>query len=152
MNLEVTKQHVTYFLRRYTMNDELYHYGIKGMKWGVRKGRKSGGLGKKLKKKFRAAKTIFQNASGSRSSNALRAYRKKDINRMSNKDLQTAINRMNLEKQYRSLTKRDLTVGNRLAKDILAYGGTALVAYNTYKQLSDKGLLPKWVRSSSKSK
>ena len=125
--------------------DELYHYGVKGMKWGVRKGRKSGELKRSLKKKFRAAKTRFQNASGSRNSNALRAYRKKDINRMSNKDLQTAINRMNLEKQYRNLTRKDLMVGNRIAKDILAYGGTALLAYSTYKNLKDKNMLPRWM-------
>lgn len=134
------------------MNDELYHYGVKGMKWGVRKGRKSGGLGKKLKKKFRAAKTRFQNASGSRSSNALRAYRKKDINRMSNKDLQTAINRMNLERQYRNLTKRDLMSGNRIVKNILAYGGTALLAYNTYANLKKNKMLPKWMPDLPKNK
>lgn len=122
------------------------------MKWGVRKGRKSGGLGKKLKKKFRAAKTRFQNASGSRSSNALRAYRKKDINRMSNKDLQTAINRMNLERQYRNLTKRDLMTGNRIAKDILAYGGTALLAYSTYANLKKNKMLPKWMPDLPKNK
>lgn len=108
------------------------------MKWGVRKGRKSGGLGKKLKKKFRAAKTRFQNTSGSRSSNALRAYRKKDINRMSNKDLQTAINRMNLEKQYRNLTSRDLQMGSKIAKNILTYAGIPIAAVTLYDRYKNR--------------
>ena len=124
--------------------NELYHYGVPGMKWGVRKSSYSSSKGKnrfskkKLKKKAKAAKIRFQNTTGSRNSKAVKAYRKKDINRMSNKDLQTAINRMNLEKNYRSLTKRDLMLGNKVVKDVLAYGGTALAAIAMYESFRRK--------------
>lgn len=116
--------------------DELYHYGVPGMKWGVRRDRRSNSFKRTVSKKAKAAKIRFQNTTGSRSSNALKAYRKKDINKMSNKDLQTAINRMNLERQYRNLTKRDYMAGNKVVKNILAYAGTATAAYVLYQKYS----------------
>ena len=124
--------------------NELYHYGIPGMKWGVRRFQPNKGSGKKkrsLSKKSKAAKIRFRNETGSRSSKALRDYRKKDINKMSNKELQAAINRMNLEKQYRSLTKRDTMLGNKVAKDVLAYAGSAAALYALYKKYNIGGII-----------
>ena len=112
--------------------DELYHYGVPGMKWGVRRDRRSKGFKRTVSKKAKAAKIRFQNTTGSRSSNALKAYRKKDINKMSNKELQTAINRMNLERQYRNLTSRDFQMGSKIAKNILTYAGIPIAAVTLY--------------------
>lgn len=110
--------------------DELIHYGVKGMRWGVRKDSSSEGsrgakiakivspvgyaIGKGVKKtsntiktskKVRSAKNSYRNLTGSRKSSALKKYRNKNIDGMSDKDLRNAVNRMNLEKQYRDLTK-----------------------------------------------
>lgn len=113
-------------------SNELYHYGVPGMKWGVRRDRRSNSFKRTVSKKAKAAKIRFQNTTGSRSSNALKAYRKKDINKMSNKELQTAINRMNLERQYRNLTSRDFQMGSKIAKNILTYAGIPIAAVTLY--------------------
>lgn len=127
---------------------ELYHYGVKGMKWGVRKDRSSGGVGGALKtafkvthpltymagkkakstasrvansKRTRSAVNKYRNLTGSRQSAALKKYRNKNIDGMSNSDIQAAIQRMNLERSYRSMTKLDINRGKKAAETYLAY-------------------------------
>lgn len=103
-------------------DDIIVHYGVKGMKWGVRKDRSSGGTGKKKKKtgllgqiqktyqaKERAAKAKEQAAlaeaaakktsSSSRPKSSNSSYKS-----MSDDDLRRLVQRMSLEKQYKQLT------------------------------------------------
>lgn len=126
---------------------ELYHHGVKGQKWGVRKSRtSSGGSGWKKaakiispvgyaaakgikkaanSKKGRSARNVYRNMTGSKRSAAMTKYRKKNIDGMSDADLRKAVNRMNLEQQYRNLTKSDFMKGQRAASNILKYSSTA---------------------------
>lgn len=132
-----------------TRPDELLHYGVRGMRWGVRKDKSSGGAlrtafkvthpltymaGKKMgnsiektrkSKGFKTAQNKYRNLTGSKKSAALKKYRSKNIDGMSDKDLQKAVNRMNLEKQYRSLTKIDFYSGKR-AVDTMNNNTTAM--------------------------
>ena len=68
--------------------EELMHYGVMGMRWGVR----------------RASKR----RSGSKKKKASRQPQQQPKRRMSNKELQSRVRRMKLEQQYRDLTN-DLT-------------------------------------------
>ena len=131
--------------------DELQHHGVRGMRWGVRKDRGSSGLSRSTKiaktisplgyslgkgvakgikgasssKRVRSARNTYRNLTGSKQSAALKKYRSKNIDGMSDKDLQKAVNRMNLEKQYRSLTKVDFYRGKR-AVDTMNNNTTAM--------------------------
>lgn len=101
-------------------NTELYHFGIKGMKWGIRR---------------------FQNKDGSRTSAGKKRYddrsddrktvdeiRKKKIYQMSNAELRKVNERLQLEQQYSGLSSNSSVVkkGFSVVKDILSMTDTIL--------------------------
>lgn len=77
--------------------NRLKHYGVKGMRWGVRKDRKQ-----------------------SADSKTAETLRRKSLSEMSNKELQTLNQRLNLERQYNSLTEKKTSRGAKIVKDALA--------------------------------
>ena len=82
----------------YNHNDELYHHGIKGMKWGVR--RTPAQLGHKPSK-------------------LTTSQRKSEMKKMSDKELRNRINRIQMEKQYMQLTAPEVSAGKKFVKDVL---------------------------------
>ena len=113
--------------------DELYHYGVKGMKWGVRKD-KVNKIKSSTVKKARNAANYYKNVTGARSSAAVKKYRRKNIDGMSDADIRKAINRMNLEKDYRNLTKADILRGKRFADSAFDYRAK----YKTIRKITTK--------------
>ena len=86
------------------MNNELIHYGIPGMRWGYRKGKRV----------------------PSEDHISSRKIKKKHISEMSNKDLQGVNQRLQLERQYKDLTKRK-NIGKKIVTGFVA-GAATLVA------------------------
>lgn len=99
-------------------NDILVHYGIKGMKWGVRRsvgpdGRvnSGGALRKTAELTFRGAKATGRGVKKTYKSAKSRSYEKRlrkgkvDVSKMSDEKLKATLDRLNLEKQYKDITK-----------------------------------------------
>lgn len=119
----------------------LKHYGVKGMKWGVRKDRASG-VGDSVKKKaakgaVEVAKTY--NKARPKSTDAAEAIRirrqrhTKGINSLSNQELQALVQRMNLEQQLSTLTKqkRQSSLASAFISDqLVALGGRKVSSLN----------------------
>lgn len=86
------------------MNDELYHYGIKGMKWGVR--RTPAQLGHKIssgKKKVQEILGLKKKSSKKGKSSKESTAQKKKVSEMTDAELRERINRLQLEKTYKEL-------------------------------------------------
>ena len=86
--------------------NQLYHYGVLGMKWGVRKDRKSGS--KKYVKQPKAEDFVNSRVSKS-----------KGLSRLNNEELRKLNERLNLEKRYKELTK-DEQRGKKVVKRMTA--------------------------------
>jgi hypothetical protein len=106
----------------------LEHFGIKGMKWGVRRQEGSGGGGR------------LHSPHGEPSHDAARAKdlstraRKGGTSTLSNAELKALTERMNLEQQYSSLSGKTSNLaktrkGFAAAREILQVGKTASEAY-----------------------
>lgn len=129
----------------------LAHYGILGMKWGVRryqnadgsltsagKERYGSGKGTSASEGFKRARNILKSDSGSRSSRAFKEARRKDIDELSTQELREINNRLREEKSYQELTKGNISEGKRFVKQTataVASGiitGIAIEAGKTY--------------------
>lgn len=96
---------------------DMYHSGILGMKWGVRRERGSDGLVKKSKGQISDdyAKAL--------------ALKSKNYKHMSNQELSDLTKRLNLEKSYRELKSQDTQKGLNFIKTATGIGTTLAAAY-----------------------
>lgn len=122
----------------YYDDNELYHHGIKGMKWGVRRtpaqlGHDTGKIDlQKTKKKVDAANTIV-NETRNINNNVSKKQAKKaqkqkmaEVKSMSDKELRERVNRLNMEQQYMRMSAEQMNVGRANVNSVLNNVGTVV--------------------------
>lgn len=117
-----------------TSDGELYHWGIKGMKWGVRRFQKKDGsltpAGKKRRK---------DTSNWSEDAKEAARIKKKSVNEMSNAELQKLNNRQNLERQYSQLNPSAVKRGIAAIAATAAFMGTILKVVNNSDKIVGVG-------------
>jgi hypothetical protein len=89
----------------------LQHVGVLGMKWGVHR------------------------RNPSQDSTQATTLKKKHVSEMSNEELKTLTTRLQLEKQYKDLTKTEMSPGRKFANEMLSKIGKQLLSSYIDKNL-----------------
>ena len=122
----------------YYDDNELYHHGVKGMKWGVRRtpaqlGHDTGRIDlQKTKKKVDAAGTIVnetRNINNTASKKAQKKAQKQKLSEakiMSDQELKDRVNRLNMEQQYVRMSAEQMNAGRSNVNSVLNSVGTAI--------------------------
>lgn len=117
------------------MDNHLQHWGIKGMKWGVRRFRnKDGSLTSAGRKRY--SEDVHEDYK--------KVHDNKSVKSMSDAELRARNNRLQMEMQYGNLTKKKTSAGRKFVTGILVGAATSVASSYANKYL-EKGV--KWVGS-----
>lgn len=130
-----------YYVAGIPYSDELYHHGIKGQKWGVRRfqnldrtltalGKIRYGAGKVAETAGKAAKATGKavaKVAKSVKDKAVTRYKRKHINAMTDQELREYTNRLNMEAAYKEAKKRNRGPVRKVVGDILQKAGNKIV-------------------------
>ena len=109
-------------------DDYLAHYGVLGMKWGVRKDKAKGGL---RKRKTTPVHDDYK-----------KAHSGKSVESMSDSELRSVNNRLQMERQYSELTRKT-SKGKKVVNTLIKTAGTiaaAEAAYKTYNRIGKQAV------------
>lgn len=106
---------------------ELFHYGIKGMKWGIRR---KDGPGGTVSSGLKGRKTADDTPESADSKRA-KSLKGRKVSSLSNQELKDLNKRLDLEQNYSRLTKKPSTVqkGIKYTQTGLTVVGLATAAY-----------------------
>ena len=112
---------------KYTYQDELYHYGIKGMKWGVKR------TAEQLGHTVKSVKSVYDSHKAKKRAKKEAAKAKKrskitNPKKLTTEELNARIKRLQLEKDYNDLVKdtNRTRKGKNFVMDILESSGKNL--------------------------
>lgn len=88
--------------------DSMYHFGVMGMRWGRKRSKKPKGP-------------------SSEEHQIKESLSKKQLRELSNADIKKLTERLQLEKQYRELTKKQMSPGKKFVRDLLINQGKQLL-------------------------
>lgn len=100
--------------------DYFMHYGVPGMKWGVRKARKKNYISKAVNKRRSSYSQDYKDTA---------KLRKKNYKQLSNSELKSLNKRLELESNYKRLNPKGIEKGKRMVSYSLGILGTAGSVY-----------------------
>lgn len=115
----------------YNYSDELYHHGIKGQRWGIRRYQNKDGTLTPAGKK-RVAHEDYT-----------KAHTKKSVQEMSDSELKSRLNRLQMEDNYNRLSNTRKSKGKKYVDKLIKAGTTvatvtttALTIYNNMDKIN----------------